>query len=182
MKNKKQKLEFEVNSLVDFARLCCFETNPLLVFALKENRDYKLFCNFKGINFFIKTNKISSFLEYSSIEEEKAEFKTKIENVRNSYSPIILLKTKPKQKKKEVELFEVEDFQSLQKIALHELNSELQSAIFVDSKAWTIVNEDDSIKVFFTNSFPKEISSFTDGENFSKLPKLGFVKIIYLKS
>ena len=70
----------------------------------------------------------------------------------------------------------------MQKIALHELNGELQSAIFVDSKAWTIVNENDSIIIFFTNSFPKEISSFTDGENFSKLPKLGFVKIIHLKS
>jgi hypothetical protein len=182
MKSKKEKLEFETMSLVDFARLCCFETNPLLVFALKEKEGYKLFCNFKGVHFFIKTNQISSFLEYSSIEEERADFKTKIENVRNSYSPIILLKTKPKQKKKKVEFFEVEDFQSLQKIALHELNGELQSAIFVDSKAWTIVNENDSIIIFFTNSFPKEISSFTDGENFSKLPKLGFVKIIHLKS
>jgi len=182
MKSKKEKLEFETRSLVDFARLCCFETNPLLVFALKEKEGYKLFCNFKGVHFFIRTSQISSFLEYSSIEEEKAEFKTRIENVRNSYSPIVLLKTKPKEKKKEVELFEVEDFQSLQKIALHELNSELQSAIFVDSKAWTIVNENDTITIFFTNSFPKEISSFTDGENFSKLPKLGFVKIIHLKS
>ena len=181
MKVKNLKFEFEANSLVDFARLCCFETNPLLVFALKENKGYKLFCNFKGIHFFIKTNQISSFLEYSSIEEEKAEFKKKIENVRNSYSPIVLLKTKPKEKKKKIEIFEVEDFQSLQKIALHELNNELQSAIFVDSKAWTIVNENDNIIIFFTNSFPKEISSFTDGENFSKLPKLGFVKIISLK-
>jgi len=182
MKNKNLKLEFEVKSLVDFARLCCFETSPLLVFAIKEKEVYKLFCNFKGIHFYTTANQISSFLEYSSIEKEKAEFKSKIENIRNSYSPIILLKTKPKEKKKKVEFFEVEDFQSIQKIALHELSNELQSAIFIDSQAWTVVNEDDNILIFFTNSFNKEnVESFTDGENFSKLPKLGFVKVIFLK-
>ncbi|MGB9703320.1 MAG: hypothetical protein ACPLXS_01235 [Candidatus Micrarchaeales archaeon] len=176
-----KKFLFETKSIVDFARLCCFETFPLLVFSIKKNEKYKLICNFKGLRFFTFSKKVSKFIEYNANEEEKIEFVEK-PSLKNPFSPIVFLEEEPNAKKEKIKFFKVKDFDSISRIALHELNKEVQSAIFIDSKAWTIVEEDEQILIFYSNSFPKLSNYyFTDGENFSKTPKLGFVKIIFLK-
>lgn len=189
-KEKKTKeIIFEVKSLNDLARLCCLEQTPLPIFAVKKEGGYELICryytkfvfrykeNFKGA--------LPKYIKYFSENfesEEDVEFSEKIESIRYAYSPIIFLKDYPKAGESKIKFIEVEDTESLLRLAEHEMLQENFPIILEDGKK---VYLPILLKYIYFTEIKPEYKSFFE-KNFVKvseeLPVLkhGKIRIIHL--